>query len=319
MVGGGFAGTGPATGRADNEVERRMIVSHVLGGLGNQMFQYAFGRYLADRLDQPFYLDLRHFADYDLHAYQLDYFPHRGLPLPSELADRCPRAFSGWRVRAAALVPRPLRRRLRLVRERPFGFDPRYLRAAPNSYLWGYWQSERFFPGHRERILRDFAFDESRLSAATRRVAEQIGRRPSVFLHVRRGDYVTDPAARRVYLQMDRDYYRQALTALQQQVPGLQAFVFTNDPAWCHEHLDLGTPLEIVDHNTAATCQEDLYLMSRCRFAIIANSTFSWWGAYLIQDPGAAVYCPSRWTYPETGRDDRHLAVDSWRRIEVTT
>ncbi|QDS92118.1 Glycosyl transferase family 11 [Roseimaritima multifibrata] len=292
-----------------------MIVSHILGGLGNQMFQYAYGRWLADRWDVPHYLDLREFAGYGLHAYQLDYFPHRAVALPPELESRCPQHLHGARVRIAAKLPDWMRRGLCPVRERPFGFRPAYLKARPNSYLWGYWQSESFFPGHRETILQDFAFPESTLSPRTREVAQAIEKQPSVFLHVRRGDYVTDPQTKAIYLSMGRDYYRAALDDLLQRQPNLHAYLFTNDPEWCRKEFDVGIPLHIVDHNNAATCQEDLYLMSRCQYGVTANSSFSWWGAYLMTNPQRRVYAPAAWT--ATGRDDSHLPVADWQVLPV--
>ncbi len=296
-----------------------MIVSHILGGLGNQMFQYAYGRCLADHLQVPFYLDLHDFQAYELHAYQLDAFPHRGQPLPKRLEGCRPTALSGLRMRWAAAVPARLRRTLRPVRERPFGFASRYLRVTSGSYLYGYWQSEKFFHGHRETLLRDFAFQTTELSELTRQLAGELETQPSVFLHVRRGDYVTDPQARKVYLSLGRDYYRGALNTLLQQYENLRGYVFTNDPAWCHANLDLGMPLTVVQHNTAVTCHEDLYLMSRCQHGVIANSTFSWWGAYLMQHPARRVFCPARWTHAETGRDDSHLPADGWDALPVSS
>ena len=283
-----------------------MVVTRLLGGLGNQMFQYAYGLQLARLSLQPLFIDASGFATYDLHALAITNFCISAPQLPPHESKRIPRRFregNRWSDALHACCNSFLRsesRALSLRRERPFGFAEKYLRSATNVYLDGYWQSERFFAGAQQQLRSEFR-PKHALSDVSLRVAERIQSEVSVALHVRRGDYVTNPEARKIYRNLGRDYYRKCLDDLRQRSTGLKVFLFSNDVEWCLRELDVGLPFVPVTHNDATTAYEDLYLMSLCDHAIIANSSFSWWGAFLGENTrGRRVYHPDPWFHPGT-------------------
>ena len=186
-----------------------MIVSRVDGGLGNQMFQYAFGLYLARKHQTHLVMDLSSYASGPQHGYMLDHFQIEARV--ATLVDQ--RRFPGrYRTGTTCLqIPDWLNPRvLRRVKEKPFGFQSRYLETRDNSMLVGYWQSEKFFPGLRSELLEQFALRQP-LSTKSQQVVERMVACPCVAVHVRRGDYLTNPNTARIYEQLSRIYYQRCI------------------------------------------------------------------------------------------------------------
>jgi hypothetical protein len=259
-----------------------MIITRFHGRTGNQMFQYAIGRALALRLGVDLVLDDRlalHKGEQSL-TRVFDLPVVQSSTMPPSRHDR-PIAHSFWRHLIA---------RGRYVRENGLAFDPSILGRPDGTYLHGYWQSEKYFLDAEETIRQDFSFGTP--TGRNAELATQIAETPSVSLHLRRGDYVSNAS----HIVCAQPYYDAALAAL---LPKLdhdpQIFVFSDDPDWARKNLKLpGNPV-VVDHNGAEYDYEDLRLMSLCKHNIIANSSFSWWGAWLNQNPGRHVIAPSTW------------------------
>jgi hypothetical protein len=290
-----------------------VIVTRLVGGLGNQMFQYAVGRHLALRRGTTLRLDLSWFqnvppgdtprryalAPYGLDA-ELDGWTH---------VRRRPAAGHGFAGRALRRFGTGLGK---VVVDRAAGFRRDVLDAPDGTLLIGYWQSERYF-----RDVGSVVRDDLRLADPPRgreaAVLEAVRAAPSVSLHVRRGDYLTNPAARRLLAPPGLGYYRAALALVAEQVEGLHVFVFSDDHAWCEANLDLGHRVTHVAHNGDAAAHEDLRLMAACRHHVLANSSFSWWGAWLEPEPGGIVVAPRRWVLDPTGVPDVH--AEGWIRL----
>lgn len=299
-----------------------MIVSRIDGGLGNQLFQYAYGFFLARKHRCGFWLDSRTFDCQPTHGYLLDQFRIEAAEADEEILDRLPRRYrprkspdgklEGWKWLLSLFSQGKLRRH----KEAPFGFHPRHLNVSGMRYLVGYWQSEQFFPGLRDELLAQFSL-RNPLNIASQQVLAQIQTSNSLAVHVRRGDYVTNPAAAKIYFQLGPEYYRWAINdwALRQtdaeRKP--EIFVFSNDFTWCREHLVFPWKTSFVDHNQANAAHEDLVLMSAAQCCVISNSTFSWWAAWLNQRNGHAVYAPDNWFQPG-GLDGSNIVPHDWRR-----
>lgn len=273
-----------------------------MGGLGNQMFQYALGRHLALRHGTGLKVDLdfllhgsRVAPDTTPHDYNLPHFDIAATPATeAEIARlRLPPA-RGWRrrLRRARLAITPSRRWTH-AQERGFAFQPRVLETGPDVYLDGYWQSPRYFEPVASRIRQDFRV-KTPPDARNAALLDQIGHGAAVAVHVRRGDYVTSPGAARVHGLCGLDYYEAALRLVAGRVSAPRFFVFSDDPAWARANLHLPGPATFVDHNGDRPW-EDLRLMRACRHFVIANSSFSWWGAWLAEPAGKIVVAPKRW------------------------
>jgi hypothetical protein len=255
-------------------------------------------------------LDLSTYASAPAHGLLLDRFRIAARPLRSDEERRVPP-----RYRRPSVGRRPASwfafDRLKRVRERPFGFAEKYLHAPDNSYLVGYWQSERFFADVQPQIREQFR-PRGPLSPQSERLRAQMLATPSLALHVRRGDYVSNPAAAAIYRNLSLDYYRRSVLECLAQRSGVAVYVFSNDIPWCRAQLDLPCPVHFVEHTSGATAHEDMWLMTAAHSLVIANSTFSWWGAWLAERPDRQVIAPRHWFHPGT-LDDQYLACAGWR------
>ena len=294
-----------------------MIIVRLTGGLGNQMFQYAAGRRLALRHHAELKLDLSELehppAGCTPRVFQLDSLDIRaGIASPEEVAALyCPAATlweRAWsRLGSMAGISRPT-----LVAERYFHFDPRVLAAPDQSYLMGYWQSEQYFDDIPDTLRREFTCKEPP-RGENRRLAEAIGVCNSVSVHVRRGDYVTNPASSETHGLCGMEYYHACVEELCRTVPEPHLFLFSDEPEWVEAHFTTGLPTTIVGHNGPEQAHEDLRLMSLCRHNIIANSSFSWWGAWLNVNPEKLVFAPRLW-FRDESYDTRDLIPVCWRQ-----
>ncbi len=295
--------------------ESKVIISHLIGGLGNQMFQYAAGRALSLRLGLPLKLDLSSFAGYRLHhGYQLmDVFACQ----PSVASREDVRTLLGWReyLLVRRLLSRPclaFLRSERLIIEPHFHCWPGIVNITGNCYLQGYWQSERYFADASAVIRADFAFREP-LVGRNAELVTRIVRKEAVSLHIRRGDYVSDPKTRAVLELCSLDYYRAAVRHIAKRIASPEFFVFSDDIAWARENLDLGFPCVYIDHNCGIDSYKDMHLMSLCRHHILANSSFSWWGAWLNPRPDKIIVAPARWFANDFNAAD--LVPAAWVRL----
>ncbi|WP_293575374.1 alpha-1,2-fucosyltransferase [Phaeobacter sp.] len=285
-----------------------MITTRLHGRLGNQMFQYAAGRALAERLGTSLALDSRGAISrgegvltrvFDLDLAEPD-------PLPP-LKQTHPIRYALWRSLGAQLGLRPQFRR-----ETGLGYNNAFDDWGDHSYLHGYWQTEQYFDAISERIRRDFAFPDFS-NQQNAEMAAQINEANAVSLHVRRGDYLTLAA----HVLCDQAYYD---AALEQITDRLQTeptvFVFSDDPQWAKDNLPLPCKKVVVDFNGADTDFEDMRLMSLCRHNIIGNSSFSWWGAWLNQNPDRQVAGPAKW-FGDPKLHNPDILPKSWLRIAV--
>lgn len=289
-----------------------LVISHLIGGLGNQMFQYAAGRALAITRGTELFVDIS-----DLIA-----FPqHQGFELlkifdcPVRLAERAHvRSVLGWQSsrRVQRLFRHPLLAALRtrhLVMEPHFDYWPGFRKLAPPSYLMGYWQSERYFYDIADIIRGDFSF-HTPLAGHNLTLDKQISETNSVSLHVRRGDYVSNPQAFATHGACSIEYYETAIKYVSDRIPAPSFYVFSDDMEWVRSHLKIRHPCCYVECNNGADSYVDMQLMSRCKHNIIANSSFSWWGAWLNGNANKLVIAPRRWFANNTKTPD--LLPSAW-------
>ncbi len=293
-----------------------VVIARIYGGLGNQLFMYACGLALAARNEVPLLLDVGQLGDEQQRPYGLGVFRLRATH--ADLATiRAVRGFSDgklssewFRIRKSlGLAANPS-----YIREHGFRFDPRVVAHPVPAYLKGHWMCERYFADQATAVRRDLAFvDEPH--GLNAELARAIGARMSASVHVRRGDYLNG-GNQQVYAQPGSGYYQRAVQALRERVPDVQLYCFSDDPAWAKSALGLPPETVFVTHNGAAG-HEDLRLMSLCRHHIIANSTFSWWGAWLNPNPAKIVIAPATWYLAGSGHDATDLVPESWLRIAI--
>ncbi len=200
--------------------------------------------------------------------------------------------------------------RARYAWEKQFNFEPWILSLKDPVYLDGYWQSERYFKEIEPTIRDEFRAKEP-LAGKNKELGDLVLSVNAASLHVRRADYVTNPLANLWNGTCDVDYYVRAISTIASTVENPHFFVFSDDIEWARQNIPLDHNAVYVDHNNAATNYEDLRLMSLCKHNIIANSTFSWWGAWLNRNPDKVVIAPQKW-FQTPKMDTRDLVPDTW-------
>lgn len=290
-----------------------MIVTRLLGGLGNQMFQYAVGRALAVRCGVGLLLDTRAFDDYPLRSYALRQLAIEGDELTDAQCKELGLAnLDAGRLRLL-LAQWIGNTRLTTIREKSYEFDVSVLNAPSACYLMGYWQSPKYFAAIDDEIRREFSV-RAPLVGENLEVSRSIGNCRAVSVHVRRGDYVSNPLTNRYHGTCDPDYYMAAEAQIRQRLDQPTLFVFSDDPEWAAQNLRFQSPTVIVRHNGPERDCEDLRLMTLCKHHIIANSTFSWWGAWLSANPCKIVVAPRNW-FRDASQTTADLIPEDWIRV----
>lgn len=290
------------------------IIVRIQGGLGNQLFQYAAARRLALALGGEVKVDLNGLAAEGHRSYGLDRFRTCAtLATPADIRPILGSVqSSGWRRRVWQLVNW---RRGRVYREPHFHFDPRVLTLTGTQYLDGYWQSEKYFIDIASMLRAELELRDPP-SIDSRRLSERMAQVASVCVHFRRGDYVTNPVVHRYHGVCPPAYYAAAVDRLLAIEPAPHFFVFSDDIAWAKANFAVAQPVAFIAHNGVEREHEDLWLMSQCRHHIIANSTFSWWGAWLGRGSQQQVFAPKRW-FRGAAVEIGDLLPPAWHRVEV--
>jgi hypothetical protein len=297
-----------------------MIVVQLLGGMGNQMFQYAVGRHLAVKnkaelkVDTSILLDHRpgvHVVNrhYDLDVFQPSLsiatswdvwrYNWHGLGLAGKVAGRVHQL----------IVGNPT------TREKSFEFDPSILSLTGEIYLAGLWQSYRYFREIKGIIRADFKL-RFPLEGNAAVLQLKIESCHAVCINVRRGDYVTDPPTAQSLGFVGLDYYSNAVATLRAKREELKYFVFSDEVEWCQQNFQfLGENVTFVGHEYAGPkFSWYLELMQSCKYFVIPNSTFAWWGAWLSRSPEKTVIVPRRW-FRHGKTSDNDLIPPDWIRI----
>jgi tellurite resistance-related uncharacterized protein len=290
-----------------------MVLVQLNGGLGNQLFQYALGRRIACDRGVELRFDTGAFA-IQKREYKLHHFNVKGsLASMNEIKLFTGREQNRWFSILSRLWngKKTYDRRI-IVDEQAVPFDEKILNVPENVFLRGYWQSEKYFKVI-EPVLREDLTLKTPLTGLNLGVADQIRSRIAISLHVRRGDYFTDSATNQTHGTLSVEYYKAAADVILRCIPGAAFFVFSDDIPWVKENLNMKSPTIFVEHNTQKTDYEDLRLMSLCQHHIIANSSFSWWGAWLNPNKEKMVIAPKKWY--SINVDTKDLIPEGWTLV----
>ncbi len=298
-----------------------MIIVRTAGGMGNQMFQYATGRALSLKYGQELkidnymqqYLAENGFFGYVsvFRSYALDVFTiQASIASPSEIPWWL-RVFRFGKVMAA--IDGVRRRVIRYKGRESWGaqvFNPQVLSYGPDVYLDGDWQSYKYFEAYSDIIKKDFTLKQLP-TESIQELGKEIGSCESVCVHIRRGDYVGNT----FHGQMSGAYYTQALMHINASKTIEHVYVFSDDVVWCRDHIQFDYPVTFVDAMYAGEDQMGhFWLMQQCRNFVIANSSFSWWAAWLAENPNKMVVAPKKW-FADESIDTTDLIPPAWIRM----
>lgn len=196
--------------------------------------------------------------------------------------------------------------------EKQFNFDENFLHIKSWYFEW-FFQSEKYFKDFEKEIRQDFEF-LIQPSKENKKMIEKITHCESVSLHIRRWDYISNPTANAFHGTCNLGYYQKAVDLIKSKVENPVFFLFSDDMDWVKENLKIEDTSYYIDWNTDNKSYEDMRLMSLCNHNIIANSSFSWWWAWLNQNPDKIVIAPSRW-FTSNKMNYSDIVPDSWVKI----
>jgi len=293
-----------------------MIIVRFKGGMGNQMFQYAFGRQLAGQLNTELTFDPTNLLyrnnppDFVYRNYDLDVFQPQEtsfLAPPGLLAPvfnlRIRKLSQGIRWLVARNYP--------VVKEQHFHFDPKVLEQPEEGVIYdGWWQSSKYFDGVEEQLRQDFRFSREIIPESSE-LLTRIESSNAICLNVRRTDFLKVDTLNAT----NKDYFLRGADYLGHKLSEPRFFVFSDDVAWCRENIKLDFPTEFVDHeHKGFKFGNYMQLMMRCKHYLIPNSSYAWWAAWLNTGEGKVVVAPENW-FTDPAIDTSDLVPESWVRM----
>ena len=285
-----------------------MIYVRIRGGLGNQLFQYSAARSLADRLNVNLGLDTREYNAGSPFEMGLKHFNIRAEFNPKGLMKHKKNGFSKY------ILDIALGNHKNVYKETNLGFNNLFHSLPNKTYLKGYWQSEKYFENNKKNVFEDLRIIAPQ-SNKNIKISENISKTNSVSLHIRRGDYVTNSAYNMKHGTCSLDYYKKSVDYLSKSLnKNFTIFAFSDDPEWVFKNLKLPMDIQFIEHNSSKKNYEDLRLMSQCNHNIIANSSFSWWGAWLNTNPNKIIIAPSKW-YSDNKTKNIDIIPSNWVKI----
>ncbi|RMG37972.1 MAG: alpha-1,2-fucosyltransferase [Methanobacteriota archaeon] len=289
-----------------------MVIVHFMGGLGNQMFQYAAGKSLAMHHGVP----LKAYFE-DKYKYAKRQFALSPFRLTIEFATRkdYPEYFPKYRLKRRIFGLLKKNVDGLMYREKtPFKFDNEFFSLPSNVMLYGFWQSPRYFQHIRNTLSNDFSLKTLPTGKNLEFIQEIKASKEPVAVHIRRGDYVTHPK-QSGFFSLPLSYYYDAIKYLRRKIGEIVLFVFSDDMDWVKQNFRPDLKIIYCDQNTSNQAHEDLRLMSLCKHHVIANSSFSWWGAWLSSQDGITI-APGQWSQKHFTRD-LDLVPNEWIVFDI--
>lgn len=298
-----------------------MIVLRLRGGLGNQLFQFAAAKSLAEHHQSELKLDLYYYSKHPYRKFELDKFN-----LELQYATRKEvHNFTGSNPIQRYLNKRENYLQCPAIFAQPhYHFYPDFFSLPHPLYLSGYFQSEKYFKPLRDKLVQWYT-PRTPLDTVNVKMAEAMSAAESVGVHVRKGDYVASQYTS-FFGSLSKEYYTSAIQQVQNNISNPVFFILSDDVSWCKSNLNFPDSSVYVDHNMGEDSYKDLILMSHCRHNIIANSSFSWWGAWLNQNTSKVVIAPKQWfrkdyfdgknpVYPVRQYNTNDLIPEGWIQL----
>lgn len=285
-----------------------MVIVRLKGGFGNQLFQYAAARRIAVEQNVPLKLDLSFLVADAIH-HTKRHFELYKLNINAEIATA--REIQAIKKERWRDLLHPV-----LIKDRgAAAFLKQVTRCRDQVYLDGYWQSEKYFETISGIIRNEFIFKQPLVNEYYLHVKRQEESSDSVSLHFRRGDYVEDPKTNKYHGVCSMDYYRKAVERISEKISNPVLFIFSDDIQWVKAHFKSKFPMVFIEHSDEEL-HSDFRLMSSCKHNIIANSSYSWWAAWLNTNPGKIVVAPRMWyNNKRKQRQANDRVPDAWMRV----
>lgn len=283
-----------------------MIISKLTGGLGNQLFQYAAAKALALHHNTVLKIDISHYNDSSARKFDLPTFDFNVEIAQQEEIERYINISFARKVYQRLLLP-PYKRRP--FKEPYFHYYKDFFKAPANCYLKGNWQSEKYFKPIENLVRQEYQLLPKYVKHL-QPVADQMQAEQSISVHIRRGDYL-NPEALKHHGVLSPEYYNKAISHITARYNSSKIYFFSDDIGWVKENIKTDVAHEFITGTTTKSNLEDFYLMQNCKHNIIANSSFSWWCAWLNSNKEKIVIAPNNW-YNEANYSTKDLIPERW-------
>lgn len=299
-----------------------MVIVRLWGGLGNQLFQYAFAYCRAKAINTDLILDLGFFDETNSRINKR--FTKRNADIMEmNILEANSLMPTFLRKKVLFLQKKNINRLIRIpcysslhigngfkyVKESRYKYNSKYNEKIDNVYYDGYWQSESYFKPFRKQLIEQFI--PKKISNSCLEISKRIESCNSIMLHIRRGDYVRKSFAFSNLYLLDEKYYHDSIAFISKTMDNPVFFVFSDDVDWAKERLSYLKNVFFVSGGNELTTLEEFYLMTKCKNHIVSNSTFSWWGAWLAESDNKIVLRPSKWF------GNRDIFPKEWISIQV--
>jgi hypothetical protein len=299
-----------------------MIIVGVKNGLGNQMFQFAFGKVLEWKYGINVYYDIMNDAFVSGFRTDMDVFEIGDYStVDKELVEvfkpfsiakyRIERKYLSYTYYKLRRIVHPSKLVLESLPSKycelfeKFNFQKDY-------YFMGHWMNMRYFDGYENRIKALFQLKDKDFYQTGEAREMLDSDYDTVSVHIRRGDYLSSEFMEKI----EMDYYNKALEVIRTKVPNPFLYIFTNDPDWVRDEFNYQIPYVLVSGNKGSDSYKDMMLMSLCKHNIIANSSFSWWGAFLNKNKDAIIISPAKWySAIEKNTHVHNMIPEKWTRL----
>jgi hypothetical protein len=293
-----------------------MLIINLKGGMGNQMFQYALAAIIAKRNNTELFIDKSFFriagvTQHTSRNFELKVFNNDYKEASSEQKMIFRKLSFTNQIKKKLKLNYP-----KTYYEQSFSFNPEILKLKTPLYLNGYFQSYRYLSGDEIFIKSQFEFSSQKLDENNYRLLNAIKKYNSISVHIRRGDYVNDQSTQKFHGNCGLAYYREALDYFMKEKKAI-LFFFSDDIAWVKQNFNtLSYNKVFVDQNKNENSWKDMLLMSSCKHNIIANSSFSWWAAWLNSYKNKIIIAPKIWfANPDQERKTEDLIPREWIRL----
>lgn len=296
-----------------------MIIAKLISGLGNQLFQYAVSRQLSLARHVHLKLDTSFFSSQNLRSFKLHHYSIAAEVATEDAVNSILDVYSSRSLyaklyrRAEPYLPKQYHHRF--YEKEWWTFEPELFSVTSNVYLDGYWQHYKYLENLNPVILDELRLKEFPAKDASEYLNEIQGQPESVAVHIRRGDYVTDKDALNFMGVLPVSYYNRSIEYINNRVSNPSFYFFSDDLDWVKDTIKVNAQVHYVDIANGAKDYVELDLMSKCSHNIIANSSFSWWGAFLNRNPEKIVVAPKKWVVPEEVNKRIELILPSWVKM----
>lgn len=288
-----------------------MKVVNLKGGLGNQLFQWAFAYAISRKYNEIVKFDASSYLSDDLRELEIEKIVGQiELASENEISSvKREQHFVAKLMRKCRTLFLPFHKR-NIIEEQSYLYNEKLLLdLSPNAYLDGYWQNEKYFLSFKEALLSKLVFTNKGNEFELYR--DKISSTNSISVHVRRGDYIKDKRITNIHGVCSIEYYKNAIKEMSNSISNAHFYIFSNDQAWCKENFDFISNITFVDKTKSVF--EDLELMTLCKANIIANSSLSWWGAWISSNEN--VIAPKKW-FNESPIDYSELVPKRWKKLD---